>query len=159
MSCHVTSCVVSCCVELCHVMSFCFFAVDGQWSSWSLWSVCSVTCGQGEQVRTRSCDNPSPDHGGDECGGQSEERRDCDTITCPGELHHSHLHRWTWVSQSLVQMSSILIYSGELHTNHSEWVQFSPVYSHLFSPVQPGHVSSMLTILGEVGSHQFNLTV
>jgi len=33
-----------------------FFAVDLEaWDNWSNWSTCSVTCGQGKQVRWRHC--------------------------------------------------------------------------------------------------------
>uniref|UniRef100_A0A8C5IV06 Adhesion G protein-coupled receptor B2 n=1 Tax=Junco hyemalis TaxID=40217 RepID=A0A8C5IV06_JUNHY len=49
---------------------------------WSQWSVCSLTCGQGSQVRTRSCVS-SPY--GTLCSGLLRETRTCNnTATCPG---------------------------------------------------------------------------
>uniref|UniRef100_F7FFV7 Adhesion G protein-coupled receptor B2 n=1 Tax=Ornithorhynchus anatinus TaxID=9258 RepID=F7FFV7_ORNAN len=49
---------------------------------WSQWSVCSLTCGQGLQVRTRSCVS-SPY--GTLCSGPLREARTCNnTATCPG---------------------------------------------------------------------------
>ncbi|XP_069051483.1 adhesion G protein-coupled receptor B2 isoform X5 [Lepisosteus oculatus] len=49
---------------------------------WSQWSVCSLTCGQGMQVRTRSCVS-SPY--GTLCSGPLRETRLCNnTATCPG---------------------------------------------------------------------------
>ncbi|XP_075764622.1 adhesion G protein-coupled receptor B2 isoform X2 [Pelodiscus sinensis] len=48
---------------------------------WSQWSVCSLTCGQGSQVRTRSCVS-SPY--GTLCSGLLRETRICNnTATCP----------------------------------------------------------------------------
>uniref|UniRef100_A0A7M4DZ84 Adhesion G protein-coupled receptor B2 n=1 Tax=Crocodylus porosus TaxID=8502 RepID=A0A7M4DZ84_CROPO len=48
---------------------------------WSQWSVCSLTCGQGSQVRTRSCVS-SPY--GTLCSGLLRETRVCNnTATCP----------------------------------------------------------------------------
>ncbi|XP_029938115.1 adhesion G protein-coupled receptor B2 isoform X3 [Salarias fasciatus] len=50
---------------------------------WSQWSVCSLTCGQGWQVRTRSCVS-SPY--GTLCSGALRETRMCNnTSSCPGE--------------------------------------------------------------------------
>ncbi|XP_047186011.1 adhesion G protein-coupled receptor B2 isoform X7 [Scophthalmus maximus] len=50
---------------------------------WSQWSVCSLTCGQGWQVRTRSCVS-SPY--GTLCSGALRETRMCNnTTSCPGE--------------------------------------------------------------------------
>ncbi|KAJ8333310.1 hypothetical protein SKAU_G00422060 [Synaphobranchus kaupii] len=48
---------------------------------WSQWSACSLTCGQGLQVRTRSCVS-SPY--GTLCSGPLRESRHCNnTVTCP----------------------------------------------------------------------------
>uniref|UniRef100_A0A674IEM5 Adhesion G protein-coupled receptor B2 n=1 Tax=Terrapene triunguis TaxID=2587831 RepID=A0A674IEM5_9SAUR len=55
---------------------------NGAGREWSQWSVCSLTCGQGSQVRTRSCVS-SPY--GTLCSGLLRETRICNnTATCPG---------------------------------------------------------------------------
>ncbi|XP_073706258.1 adhesion G protein-coupled receptor B3-like [Garra rufa] len=47
---------------------------------WSQWSLCSVTCGQGSQVRTRTCVSPYGSH----CSGPLRESRVCNnTAACP----------------------------------------------------------------------------
>ena len=47
--------------------------VSGEWGSWSLWSSCTRTCGGGVSERTRQCDNPAPECGGNICHGDSGE--------------------------------------------------------------------------------------
>ena len=57
---------------------FCF-AVDGGWSDWEDWGPCSVTCDNGTWTRLRTCSNPTPDHGGKQCEGDSMESSECFT--------------------------------------------------------------------------------
>ncbi|XP_052071647.1 hemicentin-1-like [Mytilus californianus] len=64
--------------------------VDGKWSSWtswSSWSTCTKNCGTGNQVktRTRSCSNPTPLYGGNQCPGLTTavKNRQCNTNPCP----------------------------------------------------------------------------
>ncbi|KAK2180840.1 hypothetical protein NP493_423g02026 [Ridgeia piscesae] len=59
-------------------------AVDGDWSPWTAWSTCSVTCGGGQQQRTRRCDNPAPRNGGVDCRGKHAESQTCNSDICPG---------------------------------------------------------------------------
>ncbi|XP_019636987.1 PREDICTED: SCO-spondin-like [Branchiostoma belcheri] len=40
--------------------------IDGGWSDW-VDGTCSVSCGHGLMTQTRTCNNPEPAHGGDEC--------------------------------------------------------------------------------------------
>ncbi len=40
---------------------------DGNWAEWSQWSTCSVTCGAGNQTKTRTCTNPTPANNGINC--------------------------------------------------------------------------------------------
>ncbi|XP_051527127.1 adhesion G protein-coupled receptor B2-like isoform X4 [Myxocyprinus asiaticus] len=72
---------------------------------WSQWSVCSLTCGQGWQVRSRSCVS-SPY--GTLCSGPLRETRLCNnTATCPGEPQHQAVEgQWLdWASWSQCSVS------------------------------------------------------
>ncbi|KAK2858572.1 hypothetical protein Q5P01_003192 [Channa striata] len=60
--------------------------VDGGWTLWSVWSDCSVTCGQGTQVRTRACINPPPRNNGSYCSGPERDWQDCYTPPCLDDL-------------------------------------------------------------------------
>jgi len=57
--------------------------IDGGWTPYGEWDTCSVTCGGGTTQRRRSCTNPAPDHGGDDCDGVGMERKRCNTHNCP----------------------------------------------------------------------------
>lgn len=54
--------------------------VDGSWSCWSSWSFCSG----GRKTRSRSCNNPAPQNGGQHCIGKPTETGECDE----DELNH-----------------------------------------------------------------------
>ena len=47
------------------------------WQSWDEWHLCTVTCGGGEQQRTRICT-------GNRCEGHGEQSRQCNPAPCPG---------------------------------------------------------------------------
>uniref|UniRef100_A0A8C9S910 Semaphorin-5A n=1 Tax=Scleropages formosus TaxID=113540 RepID=A0A8C9S910_SCLFO len=69
---------------------------NGGWTPWSSWAQCSTTCGIGFEVRQRSCNNPSPRHGGRVCVGQSREERLCnEKVTCPLPIFWSPWGSWT----------------------------------------------------------------
>ncbi|XP_071099422.1 uncharacterized protein [Haliotis cracherodii] len=64
--------------------------VDGGVSAWGLWTVaaCSVTCGQFAtytESRTRTCSNPAPAHGGNNCSENLVEitPKSCHLPSCP----------------------------------------------------------------------------
>ena len=61
--------------------------VNGEWGSWSSWSQCSSTCGEGNQNRTRKCDNPMPRGVGLFCHSDSTEYSRCELSSCPGAKH------------------------------------------------------------------------
>ena len=58
--------------------------VNGGWSGYKPWGTCSVTCGQGEKTRTRTCDSPAPANGGQACVGNASETGSCIEADCPG---------------------------------------------------------------------------
>ncbi|GBP07978.1 Macrophage colony-stimulating factor 1 receptor [Eumeta japonica] len=55
--------------------------VDGGWSQWSEWH-CSVTCGKGIGMRTRTCDNPKPNIFGKMCEGSALDTGPCSEFEC-----------------------------------------------------------------------------
>ncbi|OWF48143.1 Sushi, von Willebrand factor type A, EGF and pentraxin domain-containing protein 1 [Mizuhopecten yessoensis] len=64
--------------------SFCGYKiVDGGWASWSNWSSCSKSCGGGDRIRRRQCNNPNPDPDGKQCIGQMTETELCNEEECP----------------------------------------------------------------------------
>ncbi|KAH0505754.1 Adhesion G protein-coupled receptor B3 [Microtus ochrogaster] len=62
---------------------------------WSQWSTCSVTCGQGSQVRTRTCVSPYGTH----CSGPLRESRVCNnTALCPVDGQWQEWSSWSHCS-------------------------------------------------------------
>ena len=59
--------------------------VDGGWSAFGAYGACSKSCGGGLKKRYRTCSNPKPSNGGEQCSGTSEESASCNTKRCPGK--------------------------------------------------------------------------
>ncbi|XP_037393266.1 SCO-spondin [Pygocentrus nattereri] len=60
---------------------------DGGLTSWGPWGSCSISCGGlGQKIRSRSCSQPSPTHGGRDCVGALQETAYCQTPDCPVNL-------------------------------------------------------------------------
>eukprot|EP00795_Rhopilema_esculentum_P007448 gene7449-13212_t len=61
--------------------------VHGGWTDWGTFSACSKSCGNGTTTRYRSCTNPAPSHGGNDCNwtiAGDNETRPCNTFHCSG---------------------------------------------------------------------------
>ncbi|KAL4218698.1 hypothetical protein ACF0H5_021286 [Mactra antiquata] len=57
--------------------------VDGGWTDWIESEGCSVTCGNGTKIKSRTCENPEPLYIGMDCEGDSFQVVECDTnVTC-----------------------------------------------------------------------------
>ncbi|XP_078059946.1 SCO-spondin-like [Mustelus asterias] len=56
---------------------------DGHWGTWSPWTDCSRSCGEGVRTRSRLCDSPPPQGGGDFCEGLSTGTEWCSLRHCP----------------------------------------------------------------------------
>uniref|UniRef100_H9GNM8 SCO-spondin n=1 Tax=Anolis carolinensis TaxID=28377 RepID=H9GNM8_ANOCA len=59
-------------------------ARSGGWGSWGQWTPCTVSCGGGMRSRTRACDSPAPQGGGDYCEGPPTQLEACGLNPCPG---------------------------------------------------------------------------
>ena len=64
---------------------FALYIVDGGYTDWTAWHSCSHTCGAGTSIRTRTCSNPLPQHGGHPCQGHSDDSKACNNGPCPGK--------------------------------------------------------------------------
>ena len=65
--------------------------LDGIWGAWSPWAVCSVSCGGGNQARSRECNSPPPANGGRDCEGTNTSTETCGNQGCPVGKHDSDL--------------------------------------------------------------------
>uniref|UniRef100_M3ZF35 Semaphorin-2A n=1 Tax=Xiphophorus maculatus TaxID=8083 RepID=M3ZF35_XIPMA len=69
---------------------------NGGWTPWSSWGQCSTTCGTGFELRQRSCNNPSPRHGGRVCVGPTRDERFCNEgVSCPQPIFWTPWASWT----------------------------------------------------------------
>nr|XP_042899314.1 hemicentin-1 isoform X1 [Parasteatoda tepidariorum] len=68
--------------------------VNGEWGNWIEWQECSVTCGVGQRLRHRMCDNPKPKYGGSNCSGTEMEAESCLLTKCPVDGRWSLWSEW-----------------------------------------------------------------
>lgn len=61
----------------------------GPWLPWSQWSMCSVSCGGGQQSRSRLCSSPP-------CSGLSRQSKTCNTQVCLGEFPFPVEYLYLW---------------------------------------------------------------
>ena len=67
------------------VRNFCsWFVVNGNFTSWENIGECSNSCGGGTKQQRRSCTNPSPTHGGNDCTGNTSRTISCNNQPCTG---------------------------------------------------------------------------
>ena len=73
--------------KIIHVFVNFYAKVNGGWGSFGDWEECPVSCGGAEHSRYRECNNPIPEHGGDDCtidGSTNVETEQCNENPCPG---------------------------------------------------------------------------
>uniref|UniRef100_A0A672NA43 Complement factor properdin n=1 Tax=Sinocyclocheilus grahami TaxID=75366 RepID=A0A672NA43_SINGR len=69
---------------------------DGGLSPWGPWGPCSLSCGGlGQKTRSRSCNQPSPAHGGRDCDGPLLDTAYCQTPDCPLDGGWSRWSSWS----------------------------------------------------------------
>jgi len=64
--------------------------VDGQFSEWSDFGECSEACGYGTAQQTRTCTNPPPKNGGEECIGDYSREDKCYNGPCSADGEPLH---------------------------------------------------------------------
>jgi hypothetical protein len=57
-----------------------YFKINGKNCEWE---ECSVTCGGGNKTRNRTCTEPEPQYGGDNCTGHDTNYTSCNDYPCP----------------------------------------------------------------------------
>ena len=62
------------------------FSVNGGWGAWTSWATCERNC---QKTRVRSCDNPAPANGGQNCAGDGSNSIDCSGGRCQGKLGYN----------------------------------------------------------------------
>ena len=100
--------------------------VDGKWGEWSNYGDCDRTCGTGEKVRIRKCDNPAPANRGSDCIGSESEKTSCSTNPCPGTnicnlifiLKNCYIHIYTNITEIYLR----IIYISARPCEWSRWV-------------------------------------
>nr|UTK45904.1 sushi, HYR, ephrin receptor-like, and EGF domain-containing protein [Crepidula fornicata] len=103
--------------------------IDGGWGKWVLGD-CSVTCGTGSALKQRSCNQPVPANGGQDCSGAANVTVACNTGPCP-------------------TCSTLTRSSGAILTCQEEW---SPGYLKTCNlTCLPGYVSSFTFPLYQCG--------
>lgn len=77
-------------IDLMFYAGFCFsikihrFAENfAEWTQWETWWDCSKTCGGGETVRYRDCEENGKWMPG--CPGKDTNKKECNTQSCSGE--------------------------------------------------------------------------
>ncbi|OWF44143.1 semaphorin-5A-like [Mizuhopecten yessoensis] len=79
--------------QSCH-NGHCHNPLNGHWSAWTDFGSCTATCGSGQQIRTRTCSNPAPAYGGQDCapdanGNTNTHVKPCGSQECPNDLQGS----------------------------------------------------------------------
>ncbi|CAE7251463.1 SSPO [Symbiodinium natans] len=67
---------------------------DCEYEDWSAWVACPVTCGGGNQNRSRDVAVP-PTNGGKACVGNKTEMRPCGAVACPVDCALNDWSNWT----------------------------------------------------------------
>ena len=74
--------------------------VNGGFTEWTRWGECSRSCGVGIKNRTRSCSDPIPMYGGNECDGYTIDFTVCNIDLCRVDGNYSSWSKFSACSKS-----------------------------------------------------------
>ena len=74
--------------------------IHGNYSAWSAFTPCSTSCGLGFRTRNRTCTDPAPRYGGQNCLGLDNETRSCNLGVCPIHGGYSEWSNFSICSQT-----------------------------------------------------------
>ena len=79
-----------------------FCPIHGGYSPWSAFTRCTLTCGNGTRRRSRTCSNPEPQHGGEDCGrfGPNVQSESCNAQPCPIDGQYTAWSEFSQCSQT-----------------------------------------------------------
>ena len=119
-------------------------AIDGNYTEWSEWSECSVTCNGGVRSRTRTCSNPAPKNGGENCVsrfGAGEDFEDCNTMECGMWCIAYYVCNASWATSGRCSIKIRLLNTRHGHCIHNVPARrYSPrwLFCHLISHAPTG---------------------
>lgn len=120
---------------------------------WAQWSSCSVTCGQGSQVRTRTCVSPYGTH----CSGPLRESRVCNnTALCPGSVSSQYMKLWMLLNlfnAKHLKHHSLTMWLVHRHFDGDKRVQWLIVCESVI--VYPCFWSCQWAVGGDLASQRF----
>ena len=95
-------------IDICPNYCYLLNIVHGSWSDWERWGQCSRTCGVGHRTRRRTCNNPEPKYGGDNCdvsGSTNAEYELCNRPACTSKIcwHNSIAYSLFLIYQVIIQ--------------------------------------------------------
>ncbi|XP_052234837.1 coadhesin-like isoform X3 [Dreissena polymorpha] len=98
--------------------------IDGGWSTWGSWQSCSVSCGVGRKLMSRTCTSPSPTLYGKACEGNSDAFDVCVNTPCHAVAFHAY--EINILSNNVNAFSSVIFNEGNA---------YNPRTGHFTAPV------------------------
>ena len=117
-----------------NVLNPLYYLVPGGWSSWSVAKPCSVSCGSGIEILSRSCTNPSPQHGGKSCSGKAQKQQACSRNPCPSMYSLFNIMTWLFCEFHVKRLSRMSFSLMAVHTrSNATWSHGAPKGTNLLS--------------------------
>jgi len=128
----------------------CYPKIDGHWGKWSAWSTCTKTCGDGMSTRSRTCNNPLPQNGGNPCVGAATDTSSCKAKSCflgPSDCEFE-TGFCAWTNETSADQLNWILRSGSTPSvgtgptgDHTSFGKGTYIYMEASSPAMMGQVA------------------